>query len=189
MNEHASDTATKPVTALVQRRIKAGSEQRFEQLMQEFSAESLGQPGRLGINVIRTQGDPSSYTVLDRFASEADRRRFTDSPAYGRWMERLDEVSEVTPVIEEHEGMALWFTLPSVPARKPSKVRMAAVTLLGVYPLTVAIPRLVMPFAGEWPILLRQLLVAALVVIALTWVVLPMLTKLFKPWLFVDQNR
>lgn len=183
-----NNASTLPVTALVQRRLKAGAEQKFEQLMQRFIAESEGQPGRLGVDVIRTAGDPLRYTILDRFATEEDRRRFTDSPEYSTWMERLGAVSEVSPVIEEHEGLALWFTLPGSPARKPVKVRMAAVTLLGVYPLTVVIPRLVMPFTGEWPAPARQLLVATMIVIALTWAVLPALSKIFHGWLFVERR-
>ena len=188
IKEHASDTQPAPVTVLVQRRIKPGSEQRFEQLMKEFTDESIRQPGRLGINLIRAASDPSSYTVLDRFATEADRRKFTDSPAYATWMKRLDDVSEVTPVIEEHEGLALWFTLPGSPARKPVKIRMAAVTLLGVYPLSALLPPLVMPFAAGWPLPARQLVVASLIVAALTWVVLPALTKMFHRWLFVERQ-
>ncbi|HYP15548.1 MAG TPA: antibiotic biosynthesis monooxygenase [Bryobacteraceae bacterium] len=181
-------TSPVPVTAVVHRRIKAGSEQRFEELMQEFSKELLGQPGRLGINVIRTAGDPRNYTVLDRFATEEDRRSFTQSPSYKKWMERLNEVSDVAPQIEEHEGIALWFTFPSGSVQKPVKVRMALVTLMGVYPLTVLIPPMVAPFTAGWPLPFRQLLVAALVVIALTWVVLPQLSKLFRRWLVVESR-
>jgi antibiotic biosynthesis monooxygenase (ABM) superfamily enzyme len=41
------------ITAVVRRRIKAGSEALFEVLMQEFMAFALKQPGHLSINVIR----------------------------------------------------------------------------------------------------------------------------------------
>ncbi|HYO84587.1 MAG TPA: antibiotic biosynthesis monooxygenase [Bryobacteraceae bacterium] len=167
MNEQGVTGLSVPVTAVVHRRIKEGYEQRFEELMNDFSRELLGKPGRLGIDIIRTAGDPRNYTVLDRFATEEDRRNFTQSISYKAWMERLNEVSEVTPQVEEHEGIALWFTFPSGSVQKPVRLRMALVTLLGVYPLTVMIPPLVTPFTAGWPLL----------------------SKLFRGWLFVEPRR
>jgi uncharacterized protein len=82
-----------PITAVVRRRIKTGSEAAFESLMQEFMPFVLRQPGHLGINVIRLSAGSREYTVLDRFASEDDRRRFTASPQYRDWMSRLRDVS------------------------------------------------------------------------------------------------
>src|SRR5262245_7110666 len=108
-----------PVTAIVRRRIRTGAEARFEALMQEFMAFGLRQPGHLGINVVRQSRDSRDYTIFDRFATEGDRRRFTASPEYVSWMERLREVSEGEPAIEEMSGLAFWFTLPDRPARRP----------------------------------------------------------------------
>src|SRR6266508_294536 len=79
-------TSTHPTTAVVRRRIKTGSEARFEALMQEFIAFALRQPGHLDINVIRPSPGSRDYTVLDRFATEEDRRRFTASSQYNGWM-------------------------------------------------------------------------------------------------------
>ena len=91
--------APQPITAVIRRRIKAGSEASFEALMQEFIAFVLKQPGHLGINVIRPVSGSRDYTVLDRFATDADRQRFTASSEYMSWMEWLREVSEVEPEI------------------------------------------------------------------------------------------
>jgi heme-degrading monooxygenase HmoA len=82
MNEQGVTANPVPVTAVVHRHIKEGSEQRFEELMKDFSRELFGKPGRLGIDIIRTVADPRNYTVLDRFATEEDRRKFTQSGSY-----------------------------------------------------------------------------------------------------------
>ena len=176
---------THPLTAVVQRRIKDGAEARFEGLMQEFIAFALRQPGHLGTNVIRAAQGSRDYTVLDRFASEEDRRRFTSSGEYRDWMRRLREVSEADPEIQEMGGLAFWFDLPGKPPRRaPSTVKMAAVTLLGVYPLSMLFPVVVMPLTPGWPSWLRGLIIAGLIVAALTWLVMPALTRLFERWLF-----
>jgi antibiotic biosynthesis monooxygenase (ABM) superfamily enzyme len=119
MLQDTADAKTSPLTAVVQRRIKPGSEERFEALMQQFIAEVMRQPGHVGINVFRQPGDSRSYTVVDRFATQEDRRRFTASAEYQDWMRRLREVSDTEPVIEEVPGLSFWFTLPNRPPRRP----------------------------------------------------------------------
>lgn len=178
------NTAIHPVTAVVRRRIKPGAESAFEALMQEFVAHVLRQPGHLGIEVIRTSNS-RDYTVFDRFATAEDRRRFTDSKEYACWMDRLRDVSEARPRVEEVEGLAFWFTLPNEPGHQPPpKIKMALLTMLGVYPLSIVFPAIISPLTPHWPPLLRGVLIAALTVASLTWLVMPNLTRLFKNWLF-----
>ena len=173
------------ITAVVRRRIKAGAETKFEVLMQEFMAFALKQPGHLSINVIRPSQGSHDYTVMDHFASEEDRRRFTSSIEYHDWMRRLRDVSETDPEIQEMGGLAFWFTPPDKPLRHPpSNIKMSAVTLLGVYPLSMLFPALVNPLTPGWPLWLQGLIIAALIVASLTWAVMPALTRLFEKWLF-----
>ncbi len=175
----------KQITAVVRRRIKAGAEAKFEALMQEFIAFALNQPGHLSINVIRPSHGSRDYTVMDHFASEADRQQFTSSIEYLNWMRRLRDVTETDPEIQEMGGLAFWFTPPDKPLRHPpSKIKMSAVTLLGVYPLSMLFPALVNPLTPGWPLWLHALIIAALIVASLTWAVMPALTKLFEKWLF-----
>jgi antibiotic biosynthesis monooxygenase (ABM) superfamily enzyme len=182
MNE---TNVSQQITAVIRRRIKAGAEPKFEALMQEFMAFGLKQPAHLGINVIRPSQGSRDYTVIDRFATEEDRHRFTSSAEYREWMRRLRDVSEADPEIQEMGGLAFWFTLPDKPLRHPpSRIKMAAVTLLGVYPLSMLFPALVNPLTPHWPLLLRGLIIGALIVSSLTWAVMPALTRLFEKWLF-----
>lgn len=61
---------------------------------------------------------------------------------------------------------------------------MALVTFVGVYPLTSALP----PFFGwllpGWHPLLVNVIVTGLIVAALTWAIMPVLTRVFARWLF-----
>jgi antibiotic biosynthesis monooxygenase (ABM) superfamily enzyme len=177
--------ADQPVTAIVRRRIKAGSEASFQSLMQELMTFVPRHPGHLGINVIRLAPDSREYAVLDRFATQEDRRQFMTSPEYHSWMKRLSAVSETDPQIEEMKGLAFWFTLPGQPLRKaPPKVKMALLTFLGVYPLSMIYSKLLAPIAKTWAPSVEGALLAALLIISLTWVVLPFFTRAFEKWLF-----
>lgn len=177
-------TLEEPLTAIVHRRVRAGFEAKFEELMREFVVFVMRQPGHLGINVVRPTQGSRDYTVLDQFATSEDRVRFTSLPEYNVWMERLREVSEEDPAIEETPGLAFWFEDPNHPPRCPPKFKMALITLLGVYPLSMLFPDLVGPFISAWPPWLKSLLIAALIVIGLTWAVMPALTKVFQKWLY-----
>ncbi len=175
-----------PVTVVVRRRIKAGAEADFERAMQQFIGFALAFPGNRGINVLRpAPGGTREYTVVDRFADSRAREAFKASPDYGRWMERLRELSDQDPYMEEHGGLGGWFTPPEAPrASPPARIKMALVTFVGVYPLTSSLPPLFRWLLPTWHPLLANIIVTGLIVAGLTWVVMPFLTRVFAGWLF-----
>lgn len=178
--------ATEPVTVVVRRRVKPGAEAAFESAMQEFIGFALAFPGNRGINVVRS--GEREYTVVDRFADGRARQSFKDAPKYGEWMRRLRELTETDPYIEEHAGLGGWFTLPGAPrASPPGQIKMALVTFLGVYPLTSILPPLGSSLFPTWHPLVLNVLVTGLIVACLSWAVMPVLTRLFRRWLFAPQ--
>jgi hypothetical protein len=183
------NSSSAPVTAVVQRRIRAGAEPRFEELMQGFIGFALKHPGHLSINVMRPSNGSREYTVVDLFASEESRRAFTACPEYLEWRGRLLEVSVDEPTIQEMGGLGGWFTLPDRPHRlPPPKYKMAILVFTKVYPLTQVLPPILRPAIGAWPGWLAGLVIASLIVASLTWVVMPNLTRLFENWLFPDSD-
>lgn len=175
-----------PVTVVVRRRVKPGNEVAFESAMREFISFALAFPGNRGIHVLRPAPDGSrEYTVVDRFADTRSRQAFKETPKYRALMQRLRELCEGDPYIEEQAGLGGWFTLPGEPrASVPSKLKMGVVTFLGVLPLTAALPPLFAWLLPSWHAQLANVLVTALVVTLLTWPIMPLLTRVFGPWLF-----
>ena len=105
-------------------------------------------------------------------------------------MRRLGDVTEGEPQIQEMGGLAFWFALPDRPARQTApRVKMALLTWLGVYPLSLLFPALVTPWIPTWPLWIRALISAGLIVVSLTWFVMPNFTRLFGQWLFASQKR
>jgi antibiotic biosynthesis monooxygenase (ABM) superfamily enzyme len=39
------------------------------------------------------------------------------------------------------------------------------------------------PTLASWPLALRTLVLSVLMVVALTWLIMPVMTRLFRPWL------
>jgi uncharacterized protein len=68
-------------------------------------------------------------------------------------------------------------------APAPPRYKLAVLTWAGAYTVITAILGLLGPFMATWPLPLRTLLLSVLMVLTLTWLVIPSLTRLFRGWL------
>jgi antibiotic biosynthesis monooxygenase (ABM) superfamily enzyme len=64
-----------------------------------------------------------------------------------------------------------------------SRYKVALLTWAGAYAVITAILAMLGPTLASWPLVLRTLALSVLMVIALTWLVMPALTRLFRAWL------
>jgi uncharacterized protein len=69
------------------------------------------------------------------------------------------------------------------------KHKMALLTWPGAWALITLILWVLGPVMATWPLPLRTLLVSVLMVVGLTWLVIPYLTRLFAGWLTADRPR
>ena len=74
-------------------------------------------------------------------------------------------------------------TVQPTPPGAPPRYKQVLVTWAGAYGMITLILDLLGPTMAGWPLMLRTLLISVLMVMALTWIVLPALTRLFRPWL------
>ena len=65
----------------------------------------------------------------------------------------------------------------------PPRYKLAVLSWAGAYGLITLIIWLLGPAMADWPLMLRTLLISVLMAGALTWVVLPALTRVFRGWL------
>jgi antibiotic biosynthesis monooxygenase (ABM) superfamily enzyme len=69
---------------------------------------------------------------------------------------------------------------PRVP---PPRHKMALLTWSGAWALITLILWLLGPLMNTWPLPLRTFAISVLMVVGLTWVVIPYLTRMFAAWL------
>lgn len=74
-------------------------------------------------------------------------------------------------------------TAQQTPPAAPPRYKLAVLSWAGAYALITLILWLLGPAMAGWPLMLRTLLISVLMAGALTWVVLPALTRLFRGWL------
>ena len=71
----------------------------------------------------------------------------------------------------------------STRTRGPAALKLALLTWVASYPVITVILGLLGPELATWPLGLRTLVVSVLMVATLTWLMMPALTRLVRPWL------
>ena len=173
------------VTVSITRTVKPGSEVEFERALHDFVQRSLALDGQLGVHIMRPAPGSGSreYGIVRKFASREALASFRTSPEYLAWNQIATELTEGSGRVEVLTGLESWFTLPGAPLRALPKWKMALLTLLGVFPTSLFLGETVGRFTRAWPLPLRVLVFAVLMVALLTWVVMPVLSRFFHPWL------
>ena len=175
-----------PITVTITRTVKRGSEPVFEKALREFIPQGLAFPGHLGVHVHKPMsGTSRTYIVLIKFQSVAQWEAFKTWPVYQVWQERVHAFLEVPPKVEEQCGLESWFYLPGQQISAPlPRWKMALVTWVAVYPTSLLMNFLLRPFIKGWPLPFAVLVVSLCLVCALTWVVMPAVTRSLHRWLY-----
>jgi antibiotic biosynthesis monooxygenase (ABM) superfamily enzyme len=87
-------------------------------------------------------------------------------------------------------GLERWFVLPSIrDASPPPRYKMVAITWLAIYPLITAVFFFLGDPLQRLPLGFRTLVVTAIIVPAMLYLVLPLMTPLFARWLYPSESR
>lgn len=173
---------TGPLTTVVTWRVRQGSEREFEAWRHEISAAALEFPGHMGINVITPGDSQREYVVIFRFDTYEHLRAWQESDLRRELLKKAEPFRESEPSYRLESGLEYWFASPGGPEAPPTW-KMAIVTVLGVWPVSMLVPWLLNPLIANLPQPLQALLVAVSIVIVLTWAAMPVLVKILRPWL------
>lgn len=171
-----------PVTVVITRRIKPGHVTAFEDAVRRWVPTATQFPGHLGVVMLTPPPGHSEYGAVLKFRSAEDWRAFRSWPEYESFLKSLEPMMAGEAQFEEMHGLEAWFPVPGVHGRPP-RWKMATVTLLGVSMTSYPLGQLVRPLMESWPFLVSFLAMNACVVGGLTWIVMPVLTKVFHRWL------
>jgi hypothetical protein len=183
------------VTWVITHHVRPGRQDDFEEWIGGIVDELARFPGHEGVTVLRPGGESSTeYVLVVRFASYDDLRRWEESAERAEWLTRLEPLLAAESRYRTETGLETWFQLPGqrvvVP---PPKWKMALLILLAIYPLLLIvlplmgtmfdIPYLGVPITIGPEFVVRTFVTAVILVALMTWVAMPLLTKLFRGWL------
>jgi len=171
-----------PIHIAITRHVRPGCEAEFQQALREFFQTSFAHDAVLGATMIVPPpgSDSREFGILRTFTNEQERDAFYASPMFQAWEERCKPLTEDGWSYHQLHGLEAWFRSPGGP---PPRWKMAAVTLLGVYPVSLLIGFVLSPQLKKLPLALNLFCVSTLIVACLTWLVMPRLTRWLKPWL------
>jgi uncharacterized protein len=169
-----------PIHVAITRKIHPGKEAEFKEALRQFLGESFIHGGVQGAAMITALpgAAPGEIGILRTFADEAERDTFYQSKLFKDWEVYAAGISEEA-VYRNLTGLEAWFRAP-VP---PPRWKMAVATLCGVFPTSLLLSLTVSPWLQKLPIPLRIFIIAMCMVALLTWVVMPVITRLLKKWL------
>lgn len=172
------------VHVAVMRRIRPECVPEFERALSGFASRSLADPRSRGVQLLYPPpgSDSREYGILRGFAGAAERDAFYASDFYREWSASVECMQEAPPVFREVEGLEAWFRDPHRPM--PPRWKMAVLTWIAVWPVSMLVPRLLRPVLDAGlPATLKAGIISAGIVVVLTWAAMPFLVKTARPWL------
>jgi antibiotic biosynthesis monooxygenase (ABM) superfamily enzyme len=168
-------------------RVREGCEPEFEAWRREISAAALTFPGHLGLVVNPPGAHLGEYVVVFRFDTYQHLRDWMESDIRRELLKKAATFRASEPSYHIETGLEYWFASPGIPA-PPPRWKMALVTVLAVWPVSMLVSLLLHPIAGGQPLVLQALYMALGIVSLLTWMVMPVLVRILKPWLHDEQK-
>lgn len=183
------DNDAKPVTVIITRTVRAGSEHAFEEAVKALIRNALSAPGYLGVHVIRPIAGNHEYRAVVKFRTAEEWESFQETPNYVEFLAQIRPLLVNEPRVETEWGLESWFTPREVATPPLPKWEMAFVTLLGVYPTSLVLGLTIGQWTAQWKFPLRVLVFAVSMVLLLTWIVMPLLTQGLRRWLHPQGRR
>jgi antibiotic biosynthesis monooxygenase (ABM) superfamily enzyme len=174
-----------PVTTTVTRRVKPGHEAAYEEFLEGIFAAAARFPGYLGVEVFRPGSPGGEYRTVYRFETAEHLRGWLDSDERAAWLEHA-EPHALGPMRSSYlTGLETWFTLPERPgAPPPPPYKMALVTWLTIFPVITGIAVALGPLLDGLALVPRLAVTTGITVPLMTWVAMPRVTRLLRPWLY-----
>jgi antibiotic biosynthesis monooxygenase (ABM) superfamily enzyme len=135
-------------------------------------------------------GQPGQRYLVFRFTDEAARERWTHS---AEWTALAQEAATFsTPQVQTATGLETWFVLPDqsvvAPIMTPPKWKMFVMILLSAYVIGLVVIPTPGRFLRDWPFFALNILVTVCLGYLLTYVGLPLSTRIVHAWLYPQQR-
>jgi antibiotic biosynthesis monooxygenase (ABM) superfamily enzyme len=171
------------VTVLVNRVVPRAGEEAFTAVLQELLRDFDHFPGTAGSRLFRRPvGGGVEFSILQQFASQSHHDAWLVSPELARWRSEVAPPVPMPDHVHRYSGMESFFVSAKAPDAPP-RWKMAVLLLLVVYPLSLAISTWGGPMLASLPVLAGTLITSVFMVWLMTYVLVPILTKVFQFWL------
>jgi uncharacterized protein len=187
-NKHTSQ-----VTVIVKRIAKKDKIKEFEEWLSGISKEVSKQEGNMGIDIIRPMDKSKlEYVVIFRI-NNYDSLKCEKSTIRNEWLQKGRKLAESDYDVQKMTGLEFWFTpyfndesSPMIPLQPPPRYKMVIVTIpvISIMLMTLVPQIHILTEMLSIPFPVRLVIALTITVLLMTYVIMPLLTKLLKSWLF-----
>ncbi|MET4162746.1 antibiotic biosynthesis monooxygenase [Marinobacterium iners] len=190
-DQTSADNSINPVTVVISRRVVKGQEAEFERLSSQMTERAARYPGYLGASMFRpASSDDPEYRIIFKFNDETTLSAWQQSSERAEILEQIEPLLVAPSQVETTSGIINWFTLPGHnPVKPPPKYKMTFVSWLALYPTVTIIFLLFGDLLAQVPLLLRTMLITAVVMVAMSYLLMPRFTRWFAFWLFPKREQ
>lgn len=173
------------VTVVISQLVKAECENAYEAWLKDITSVARTYLGHLGTNVIRPQlGVRNEYVIIFRFDNYENLKVWMTSRDREYWLNQAQSLVESDPYVQQICGLEAWFSIPGQPLKTPPRYKTALLTWAAVFILINILSTFLVPLLRGLPPLIISLIVTILMVVLLTYVVMPRVSRLFSWWLY-----
>ncbi|AOY89179.1 antibiotic biosynthesis monooxygenase [Marinobacter salinus] len=187
----SEQNSMEPLTVVVSRRVKKGNQEAFEALSSKMTERASRFPGYLGTAMFRPASpDDPEYRIVFKFRDRESLAAWEASEERAELLEQIESLLVQPSEREVTSGIVTWFTLPGQnPVKPPPKWKMTIVSWLALYPSVTLVFVLFGDLLAQVPLLLRTMLVTIVVMLLMSYVLMPRMTRWFAFWLFPLKDR
>ncbi|MEM7444340.1 MAG: antibiotic biosynthesis monooxygenase [Pseudomonadota bacterium] len=180
-------------TKIIDRIPRAGAEGQLEAAIRDITEALHRWPGLSSVHVIRpSPPEQPAYRIICVFDTEDHLRAWDDSDDYQKLISVADEFTEGEPQRTWLTGLETWFTLPvsTIADRRPPAFKMAITTFIALFPTILLVHALLalLPEFDAIPAIVGDAISVAIVVLLMTYLIMPRFTRLLKFWLYPDRS-
>lgn len=182
--DQSGNRTPKEVTEVISRNIKPGREKYYDDWLRRYMILENKAPGYLGTTVIAPGGNTSSVRyIINRFSDKASMDAWESSGDALKLIEEADNCS--TRHYASATGLEAWFSVPDFKAVvAPPRWKMAIVVFIAAYTISSLSHSILNPLLAQWPLLANSVIYSGILVVSLTYLMMPILSKLLRRWLY-----
>ncbi|MEH6484180.1 MULTISPECIES: antibiotic biosynthesis monooxygenase [Pseudomonas] len=171
--------SAQPVTLMVARRVANGRYHDLIAWLHEGEHLATDFPGYLGSGVLAPPPGDDEFQIIFRFADEQTLASWEHSASRQAWLSRGAGLF-AQPTEQRATGITSWFG----PANKqPPRWKQSVAIWLAFFPVSLAFNLLFGGLLADFPLITRVLLSTLALTPLMTYLFIPLSTRLLAPWL------
>lgn len=174
-----NDATDQSVTVIITRRPVAGKEEEYKQWAADITDVSKQFPGHSGAK-LQGPTDENEYHIIFRFDTVEHLKQWEQSKERAHWVGKLNGLVEGEEVVNRYCGLEFLFSTAVAPVQKYKMALVLTTVVFVMISILGPIVRLLLP---DLHASLQLLVTVVIQVSAMTYIVMPYVTKILKSWL------